>query len=100
VSNGTVQGDGTVQVLAPKSRLTYQATVPNPGSYDVTFDTTPAGFTPTVVGGTTQSTASTQLVFRVDVSKTGTPAPGTLKIRVKEQANPTTVFGTEEQKLA
>jgi hypothetical protein len=94
VSNGTVQG------VAPKSRLTYQATVPNPGSYDVTFDTTPAGFTPTVVGGTTQSTASTQLVFRVDVSKTGTPAPGTLKIRVKEQANPTTVFGTEEQKLA
>jgi hypothetical protein len=102
VSNGTAQGDGTVLVQTgpAKSRLTYQATVPNPGTYDVTFDTTPAGYTVSAVGGTAQSTASTQLVFRVDASKTGTPAPGTLKIRVKEQANPTTVFGTEDQKLA
>lgn len=100
VQNGTVLGDGTVQVLPPKSRLTYQATVPGAGSYDVTFDSTPAGFTPTVVGGTSQATASTQLVFRVDVVKAGSPAAGTLKVHVKDPLNAATVFGTEDQKLA
>lgn len=102
VTNGTVQGDGTVlvQTSPAKSRLTFQATVPGAGSYDVTFDSTPAGYTAAVVGGTTQSTNSTQLIFRVDVSKTGSPAPGSLKIRVKDPANATTVFGTQEQKLA
>ena len=100
VANGNAQPDGTVQVLPPKSRLTYQATVPAPGSFDVTFDATPSGFNPSVFGGTSQSTISTQLLFRVDVSKTGSPGPGTLKIRVKDPNNPTTVFGTEDQKLA
>jgi Ni,Fe-hydrogenase III small subunit len=102
VTNGTVQAGNQVTVAtAPgKSRITYQATVPSTGAYDVTFDATPAGFTPTVVGGTSQNATTTQLTFRVDVSKTGSPTPGTLKIRVKDPANATTVFGTNDQKLA
>jgi hypothetical protein len=98
VQNGLPQQDGTVTVLQPKSRFTYVALVPNAGAYSVTFDAVPAGFNATVFGGTTAPT--TQLLVTIDVVKTGNPSPGTLKIRVTDPNNPSTVFGTKEQKLS
>jgi len=101
VTNGVKQQDGTVSVGSPKSRITYQAQVPDlgPKAYDVTFDATPAGFTPTVVGGTDTTTGSKVLVFNIDVTKAGTPSPGTLKIRVTDHTD-VSKFGTLDQKLA
>ncbi len=100
VTNGNVAND-TVTVLAPKSRITYQAQVPTAGprTYNVTFDAIPNGFTPTVVGGTSTAQGSKLLVFNIDVVKAGSPAPGTLKIKVTDQ-NDGTIFGTKDQKLA
>jgi hypothetical protein len=101
VTNGIKQQDGTVTVQSPKSRITYQAQVPDAGpkTYDVTFDATPAGFAPTVFGGTDTTSGSKVLVFNVDVTKTGSPSPGTLKIRVKDHTD-VSKFGTIDQKLA
>ncbi len=100
VLNGNVGAGNEVTVLPPQSRITYLALVPTAGprTYNVTFPTAVAGFTPTLFGGSTTAQGSKQLSFVINVVKAGSPSPGALKIQLTDQ-NDGGIFGTIEQKL-